>query len=514
MVSGNREYLFDYVRESIYKGHSSWAIKSVLISRGYSPKEVEEAISHYKGSETSAGLSSAKKAFLTVGLLTVLIVSVLLLFVDFSKTISEEDLSHGVNFNLGENKARGFVVDDEKHTILVESVSEDSVELVIQSDPIKVIIRIGEEKKLDLDNDGFYDLLVRLDKIENGVPDLHIGRIQEEIMGLNIRIPKPNYGLGEEFSGESFIDYSSEPFEAVVLHKYSREDFSEVRYTISRGILGESPGISLPKLTAFRLNDTEFVGPVDYFYEEGVYIYAISVYSCSDIEDILSVRCDEADVEDIDKNVDPLKTSEERVVVSGGEDSLECVSSEECMISCEGCSNGTQICEQTSGNCVDCFLNSQCLEEYSCEDNICVLKEDSQDEIEEELVTYPVTNPDTILDCYSEDLLEILCSPEDALEFTNLFESRLGSCEVSEGTFALGFEPIIGIFRGYEIQEEQGSECFVKFWFLENSVIDPDLLNKDMVCTYDSSKRTTQDVNDCFEECCSGELFDATNEAS
>jgi hypothetical protein len=62
------------------------------------------------------------------------------------------------------------------------------------------------------------------------------------------------------------------------------------------------------------------------------------------------------------------------------------------------------------------------------------------------------------------------------------------------------------------IQNEQGGNCIVKFWFLENNMIDSNLLNKNMICEYDSFKRTTQDVNNCFNDCCSGELVDALNE--
>jgi hypothetical protein len=114
----------------------------------------------------------------------------------------------------------------------------------------------------------------------------------------------------------------------------------------------------------------------------------------------------------------------------------------------------------------------------------------------------------TILDCYSDDLSQLTCSAEEALSFTTTFENRLANCEVSNGTFALGFEPFLGIFRGYEILGETNGNCTIEFWFLENDLIESTLLNKNMVCEYDSSKRTIDDVNDCLEGCCSGELVE------
>ncbi len=208
------------------------------------------------------------------------------------------------------------------------------------------------------------------------------------------------------------------------------------------------------------------------------------------------------------KKIEESSSVEKSVIIQGGESPSECEWSSNCTEICEGCKEETQMCEQSSEICIDCIGDFNCIDGYECENNICVIEE-QEEEPEEEIANYSVTDPKTILDCYSANISEVLCSPEDAYEFTIVFGERLGSCEISEGTFALGLEPFFGIFRGYKIQGEQGGNCTIKFWFLENDLINSSLLGKEMICTYDSSKRTTQDVNDCFEECCSGDLVDA-----
>ena len=216
------------------------------------------------------------------------------------------------------------------------------------------------------------------------------------------------------------------------------------------------------------------------------------------------------------EQVTPLKSKSKSITVTGENEEYipECTTNDDCNQTCTNCDDGTYVCISSSDPlfnqiCVECVTSFGCVDGYGCVDHVCVVEEE---EPPEQNQTYPVTNPTTILDCYSENLSEILCSPEDALGFTDLFETRLIPCEISQGTFALGFEPFRGIFRGYEIQDEQADNCIVKFWFLENSMINSSLLNKEMICEYNSSERTLQDVSGCVGECCSGELVEAINQ--
>jgi len=478
------------------------------------------------GYDSSAPPQKSKKIWLLIliPLFVIIIGVVIFLFMNStSETISDNEFSQGTNLLLKENKEVKFIIDNEEHTIKVNFVGSDSVNLIIQSNPIQVDIKVGEEKKFDLDEDGFYDIQIKLNGIEGGVPEIYIKKIHEstyvgesaiksEDIILDILLPKDSYAVDEEVSGDYYLKYQGEPFKGAVITCDSNG------CSKSAGMI-EDIDFNDPYKTNYLKNALK-----DTFYYGGTYNYSIYIYDCEDIDEEFNTEdCGNGgwpptiDIKDIISDVSPLKSKSKSITVTGENEEYapECTNNNDCSQTCTNCDDGTYVCAYSSNpsinqKCVECVTDFGCIDGYGCEDYVCVV-EKQEEEFEEEPEIYPVTDPNTILDCYSENLSEMLCNGEDALEFTYLFENRLESCEISEGTFALGFEPIMGIFRGYEIQDEQDGNCIVKFWFLENSMIDSNLLNKHMICEYDFSKRTNQDVSGCLEDCCSGELVDAIN---
>ncbi len=67
----------------------------------------------------------------------------------------------------------------EEHAVIIKEIGEDSVTIVIHSDPITVTLKVGEFKDIDLNKDGANDLRVTLDKITKGVPDLLITSLEK-----------------------------------------------------------------------------------------------------------------------------------------------------------------------------------------------------------------------------------------------------------------------------------------------------------------------------------------------
>jgi len=622
MIDNN---LIGYIEQNLSKGYSDSSIQNALINQGYPAANVLDTIFYVKGNNRNTQKipvqsrgDSKKGLYIIIPIVLVIIIGLsIFFFMSLSpKSISEEEFSQGTNFGLKENKEVKFNLDKEVHTIKIDSVNDNSVSLTIQSNPIQVDIKIGEEKKFDLNNDGFYDLLIKLNAIENGVPELHIKKIHEgtctedwdcgdwsscseagsqtrtctdlnscgtiknkplitqsctyvepctedwncgswsecteqgtqtrtctdvNLCGptknkpsttqsctyveksvinpndiiLDIILPKESYTVGEEISGEYYLKYQGVAFTGVIMCTTPSNEFYKVKTTIENldskvsGKIGSGIG-------SFS-NSFSYTSS-----KEDTYTYSISVYSCDEINNDLNRNdcgnsIDLSDMIETMKQVTSLKSKSKSITVEGAseESVYECRRDEDCTEVCENCEDGTYVCAGISTanpsifrTCVECFISADCKwkDGYECNsDYMCVLEEED---------TYEVTDPQTILDCYSEDLSERLCSPEKVEEFATTFETRLESCEISEGTFGLGFEPMVGIFRGYEILGEQDGVCSIKFWFLENSVIESSLLNKDMTCEYDSSKRTVQDDNDCFPECCSGELVDTINAQS
>ena len=106
---------------------------------------------------------SNKKIWLIIliPVFVILIGIMLFLFMNSSsKIISENEFSQGTNFQLKQNNEAKFIIDNEEHTIKVDSVSDESVTLTIQSNPIQVNLKIGEERKVDLNNDGPVTLML------------------------------------------------------------------------------------------------------------------------------------------------------------------------------------------------------------------------------------------------------------------------------------------------------------------------------------------------------------------
>ena len=99
--------------------------------------------------------------------------------------VTSSEINKGTVKELRKNEKIEFEIksleNSEKHSISLNSVSNDEIEITIQSDPITLAMKIGESKKFDLTGDGFYDLYVELENIINNNAKIKIQEINEEI---------------------------------------------------------------------------------------------------------------------------------------------------------------------------------------------------------------------------------------------------------------------------------------------------------------------------------------------
>ncbi len=186
---------------------------------------------------------------------------------------------------------------------------------------------------------------------------------------IDILIPKEQYEVGESFSGEYAMVYDGTPFKGIVVYRESREGFEEHSFYFTRGLVknidfenGKTNFLKVA-LTAFNNNES--------FYEEGTYIYTMSVYDCPTVELESGKPCGEVTKDDI-LSITPLKSKSKSVVVSGGQSPSECKIDDDCPQLCEGCDDGKQICMFPAELCSDCFMDSMCIKGYKCIDYICV----------------------------------------------------------------------------------------------------------------------------------------------
>lgn len=148
--------------------------KRPMSSQGFSPTKTMQE----KPKETKPQINLI---FIFVGIFALLLVGVIVfLVIRNASVISDEELSQGVSLNLKENKEIKFKIDDEQHSIKVNSVFSDSVSITVQSDPVSVTLGIGENKKFDFEQDGIFDLYIKLNDIIEGEADFLLKKIAEE----------------------------------------------------------------------------------------------------------------------------------------------------------------------------------------------------------------------------------------------------------------------------------------------------------------------------------------------
>jgi len=129
----------------------------------------------------------------------------------YTKTISrlEQEFSEIKNIQeeLREKQRVRVKIDDETHYVGVREVTATSITIEIASDPIQINLNIGEDAKVDVNDDGYYDIYVKLNSIINGYADLKIDYLHEEI-------PEPEEGeevstvetTGEIIEGEEPLE--------------------------------------------------------------------------------------------------------------------------------------------------------------------------------------------------------------------------------------------------------------------------------------------------------------------
>ena len=81
---------------------------------------------------------------------------------------------------MGKTHRVGVKVKGSSHYIKVIDITATTATISVSSTPQEAELGIGEEKKFDVTNDGYYDLSVKLNSIENSKIDLTIEAVEEE----------------------------------------------------------------------------------------------------------------------------------------------------------------------------------------------------------------------------------------------------------------------------------------------------------------------------------------------
>ena len=98
-------------------------------------------------------------------------------------------------FVLGYTKAlkRGDKIKFDNHSMTLDYIGNNFVNLTIMSSPINVLLFLGEEKKINLTSAEYYDLYVKLNGITNNAANLTIRAINEKIVTNSEKIENRDY---------------------------------------------------------------------------------------------------------------------------------------------------------------------------------------------------------------------------------------------------------------------------------------------------------------------------------
>lgn len=105
--------------------------------------------------------------------------------------ISESDFKKGSSKYMRKGDIMKFNSSGESHELKVDSYNENSVKVIISSDPITLTISVGEVQKVDLNNDNVYDIEVQYLQYINTLAKLQIKEISEAIPTRTIQDDVP-----------------------------------------------------------------------------------------------------------------------------------------------------------------------------------------------------------------------------------------------------------------------------------------------------------------------------------
>jgi hypothetical protein len=110
---------------------------------------------------------------------------------------SPEVLQNGLNVNVAKNQKVEIPVGDEKKTVKIESVSEEKV--VVSVDGENYEIENSSSKKIDLNDDGFYDIAIFNNGVKGNYANLEFKLINEKIESENEQ--EQNENIFDEIPG-------------------------------------------------------------------------------------------------------------------------------------------------------------------------------------------------------------------------------------------------------------------------------------------------------------------------
>jgi Zn-dependent metalloprotease len=98
-----------------------------------------------------------------------------------TQTINETQIKNGYTQELGKNQRFKFTISNQNHYVGIKNINETGIILELNSTPQNFTFNAGETKKFNLSSEGYYDLQITLNNLENNKANLTIIEIYEAI---------------------------------------------------------------------------------------------------------------------------------------------------------------------------------------------------------------------------------------------------------------------------------------------------------------------------------------------
>jgi len=94
-------------------------------------------------------------------------------------TLTNTEFSSGTNKELASGGEIKFSSSGSSHSLKINKIGTDYANITLQSEPINLLLYVGQEAKKDLNNDGIFEIYVKLNSILNSKVNLTIRAINE-----------------------------------------------------------------------------------------------------------------------------------------------------------------------------------------------------------------------------------------------------------------------------------------------------------------------------------------------
>jgi subtilisin family serine protease len=96
-------------------------------------------------------------------------------------SLSSDQFINGYSKEIKKNDRIKFNLDTSDHYVIINNINENSVNLTIKSNPINIIMRENETRKINITSSSYYDLEIKINSIKNTLVNISIKNIFEKI---------------------------------------------------------------------------------------------------------------------------------------------------------------------------------------------------------------------------------------------------------------------------------------------------------------------------------------------